>query len=858
MPDSSRVRPGSGPESGPAAAAFLWVLYPLLAVLFLHDAVFSGGAYLLRDILTFFHPWQTAVRESLRAGALPFWNHDTSCGIPLLANLQSGVFYPANWLFWFLSFDQALTIGMVLHLTLAAILLRAFLRRAGVEEPAAFLGGALFAFGTWPLAHLEAPMKLGAAVWLPLAWLGTWEAMREGRRRGLGFAGLAIALSLLAGYPEITALALVSVALLAFILGIELIVSRDVPLPDKLVRSFALPAALTLGVLLAGVQLAPSREMTVASGKIAPYPPDVAMARSLPPKGLVGLVDPFFLGFPGFDRYWGGDAVEFPSSAIYVGGLALLLAAASFPAFRRLRRSRRLRREDLSKPTETAIVPRVLPTFLLVGVFLGVALALGRWGGLWKVLYAYVPGFASFRWPATAGFLVAAHVAGLAAVGLACMLRDAARWRVLSIAAIALGAALLVAAVLARGPLGGILRAVQLAGSLPYQLAGYDAARDAWISSLALRGAIAAVAGVIGLALASRGLVVGWAWCVFLLADLFLTGRALGMPVAKGFYDETPAEVAALREELHGRRVYTPRAYDQLGNFLAGCRNPKAFAWAKQSLLCNANVPAGIAQVLGADPLSPRRHDAFAAIFDDPATPHEIRERIFDLWDAARLFEFPDVRPLEVPTIQDPARGFHMNPHEPRLSRATLVTGWETLAGDDDRRVLDRLLAPEHDPQLSTVLERSGNVKMPEPLTRPATGPCDAMEYETFPNRIRVAWHLGDAGMLRILESWAPGWRATVNGKPAPVYRADFLFLAVPVPEGSVAVELEYRPASFPMGVAASSVGVLGLIACFAGGYRRKAPVARPTAKRTAIVRRPSPTPFAGPPPPQSRTARVR
>ena len=338
--------------------------------------------------------------------------------------------------------------------------------------------------------------------------------------------------------------------------------------------------------------------------------------------------------------------------------------------------------------------------------------------------------------------------------------------------------------------------------------------------------------------------------CAFLVVDLASTAGALGMPVAKGFYDATPQEVATLREELHGRRVYTPRAYDQLGNFLAGCRNPKAFAWAKRSMLCNANVPAGIAQVLGADPLSPRRHDAFAEIFDDPNTPHEIRERIFDLWDAARLIELAGVRPLEVPAIEDPSFGLTMNPHEPRLGRATLVTGWETIVTDDGKRVLDHLLAPDHDPSLSTILERSGNVKMPEPLNRPGTRPCNAIEYKTFPNRIRVAWHVGEGGMLRILESWAPGWRATVNGKPAPIYRADFLFLAVPVPEGSVEVELEYRPATFPMGVAASGVGVLALIACLAGGYPRKVLLANPASTRSSAARRPSPTPYSGPTPP--------
>ncbi|MFN8178679.1 MAG: YfhO family protein [bacterium] len=848
MPDSPRVRPGSGPVSGASGiAAFTWILYVPLAALFLHDAVSSGGAYLLRDILTFFHPWQSTVREAVRAGALPFWSHDAACGTPLLANLQSGVFYPPNWLYWFLSFDVALTTGMLLHLALGGILMRAFLRRAGLDDPAAFFGGAAFAFGTWTLAHLEAPMKLGAAVWIPLAWIGTWEAMREGRRRGLGLVGLAIALSLLAGYPQITALGFVSVSLLAFVLGIELLITKDVPLLEKAKRFFALPAALALAALVAGVQLAPTREMLSASGKIAPYPIDVALTRSLPPKGLVGLLDPFFLGLPGVDRYWGADAIEFPFSAIYVGALAVLLAAAAFPAFRQPRRPRRVRREDLAKPVEAAIVPRVLPTFLLLGALAGTALALGRFGGAWTFLHTRVPGFASFRWPATADFLVSLHVAGLAAVGLACVLREESRWRILSVAAVFLGATFLVVAAISRGPLGEIFRAIQLAGSPPYQQQAYAAGRDAWAASLAIRGGIAVVAGALAFALAGRGLTLGWAWSALLLLDLFAVGRMFGTPVARGFYDSTPKEVAALRDDLAGRRVYTPGDVGQLGNFLAGCRNPVAFAWAKHALLANANVPAGIGQVQPCDPLSSRRQDAFPQIYDSPMTPDPVRQRILDLWDVARVVHLNDVRPLEVPAIQDPERGLSMVAHEPRLGRATLLTGWETVGGDG-RQTLDRLLAPDHDPARTTLLEAVEGVRPPNPANRPADGPCDAIEYETFPNRIRVAWHVGQGGMLRVLESWAPGWHARVNGDPAPVYRADFLFLAVPVPAGSVTVELEYRPAAFPVGIAASAAGLLGLCLCFAGGSRKKvAATHRHASARAGATHRPIPSPPSTP-----------
>jgi hypothetical protein len=96
---------------------------------------------------------------------------------------------------------------------------------------------------------------------------------------------------------------------------------------------------------------------------------------------------------------------------------------------------------------------------------------------------------------------------------------------------------------------------------------------------------------------------------------------------------------------------------------------------------------------------------------------------------------------------------------------------------------------------------------------------------------IRIAWQMGRGGMLRVLESWAPGWRAHVNGRAAPVHRADFLFMAVPVPEGPCEVVLEYRPDSVRNGAIVSAIGLVALAFCFGGAA---APPARPAPRNTS------------------------
>jgi hypothetical protein len=217
---------------------------------------------------------------------------------------------------------------------------------------------------------------------------------------------------------------------------------------------------------------------------------------------------------------------------------------------------------------------------------------------------------------------------------------------------------------------------------------------------------------------------------------------------------------------------------------------------------------------------------------------------LLDLWDTARIVEV-SVGPLDLSALEDPARGVTLIPREPAIGRATLVSGWST-PGDGDA-VLQRLRAGDHDPRRVVLLENDGAAE--ELHAQRATRQAEALGYVTFPNRIRVAWHVGDGGMLRLLESWAPGWSARVNGRRAPVYRADYLFMAVPVPEGSVVVELEYRPPMLLPGLAASAVGLIFLVVCFAPSRRRAvmhrdpryvgapsrpaAGVSRPTASRS-------------------------
>jgi uncharacterized membrane protein YfhO len=74
----------------------------------------------------------------------------------------------------------------------------------------------------------------------------------------------------------------------------------------------------------------------------------------------------------------------------------------------------------------------------------------------------------------------------------------------------------------------------------------------------------------------------------------------------------------------------------------------------------------------------------------------------------------------------------------------------------------------------------------------------------------------GRAGMLVASEANAPGWTAAVNGRPVPLYTADYVFRAVPLEAGENHVSFAYKPASVSIGAsisaAATAASILALI----------------------------------------------
>ncbi|HEV2456627.1 MAG TPA: YfhO family protein, partial [Verrucomicrobiae bacterium] len=130
--------------------------------------------------------------------------------------------------------------------------------------------------------------------------------------------------------------------------------------------------------------------------------------------------------------------------------------------------------------------------------------------------------------------------------------------------------------------------------------------------------------------------------------------------------------------------------------------------------------------------------------------------------------------------------------------------------------ILARVRSGTFDPKQTLLLEvqPENPVNNPPGSSTPTSSiPSSARITSDQPDAVTVEASMAQPGFLLLLDTYFPGWKATVNGTSVPVLRADYNFRAVRLPAGKSVVRFVYQPASFRWGVALGLTG-LAIIAC--------------------------------------------
>jgi hypothetical protein len=138
------------------------------------------------------------------------------------------------------------------------------------------------------------------------------------------------------------------------------------------------------------------------------------------------------------------------------------------------------------------------------------------------------------------------------------------------------------------------------------------------------------------------------------------------------------------------------------------------------------------------------------------------------------------------------------------LPRAFLVGEW-AQAGDAEA-ALTAMASSAFEPARQAVVQ--GDVATGG--RRGATpGMVEVVSYA--PEDVRLRTTADRPALLVLSDANYPGWQATVDGRAAPILRADVLFRAVFVPAGEHEVVFTFRPPSVAAGLVASVLGLICL-----------------------------------------------
>jgi hypothetical protein len=290
-------------------------------LLFFRLVLFGDGYAIPWDHRSFHLPMATFIADSLRRGEFPLWDPYTYCGRAFFANIQTQVFYPpailailiSNW-FGPQTLLTALNWQLVLHVFLAGVFTYCLLLRLGLSRWAALAGASVYQLGGFFASQAQHLVVVNSGAWLPLAWLAVIELHHRITWRWAGVLAFALAMSILAGFPAVAVVVVLSSLLLAIGLGRAKTVA-------------AVMAASAWAGLLAAIQLLPTLQLHGLS--IAKYRTDwLAAGGGLPLASLISLAYPNYYGIFDLKTYKGPWEPTYLYLYCSLAGLLLALAAA--------------------------------------------------------------------------------------------------------------------------------------------------------------------------------------------------------------------------------------------------------------------------------------------------------------------------------------------------------------------------------------------------------------------------------------------------------------------------------------------------------------------------------------------------
>jgi hypothetical protein len=739
-----------------------------LAFLTLASPWLSGAVEIPYDAASQFYPQLAFLARSLATGQSPFWTPNIFAGWPQIADPQSLIFSPLHLIVALLVPRPSPWLNDVLVFVLlyaggAGVIL--FFRDRGWHVGGALVAALAFAFGGSAASRIQHIGQIESLVFLPLAlWMLARALERSSWPAGVG-AGVFASLIVL-GRDQVSLIAIY--VLIGFVVWhwmsgdgrlAQMSASVKPLLSGALAGALIVTVPVTLTGLLAMHSNRPEIDYNFAAGG------------SLHPADLLMLVFADLFGAGDFNRdLWGppgfawheafgptGLAVAQNVGQIYSGALVAVVVLG-FGIVRGLLWAREIR-------------------FFTLTMVLALLYALGKYTPVFHLFFDFLPGVTLYRRPADATFVFGALLAMAAGYLVHRWLTDIIppprRWPCM--ADISIAVALIVIAA------GLALHVGELATAALPILWGMGFATVA----TALLAVTRPLAG-------RAPLVVATVLAVFSVADLAWNNAPNESTGLK------PSQYEALRPDTTDETVALLKA--KLAAAAAPDRRDRveligvAYHWPNIGLIHDFD------HLFGHNPLRLSDFERATAAPDTVAGPDQrpfpplmssyrsVLENLFGVRFVAIGVPVEQIdksfKPGDLEFIQHTKDAYvYENPRA--LPRVLLATSWQ-------RADFDAMIRgghwPDIDPRRVVLLE---GVPAGAPSGE-GSGTARLLRYHN--TDIEIEADSTNGGFVVLNDVWHPWWRATVDGAPVDILKANVLFRAVVVPTGRHVVRFTFHP----------------------------------------------------------------
>ncbi len=814
--------------------------------------------------------WKYLAVKEFKAGHWPLWNPYNFSGTPLLANFQTGAFYPLNILFFLpnpsLPYNElqwfAIQWSWYIYsqTALSIFFLYIYLKKIGLTRRAALFGGLTFAFSGFSVGWWEWGNIIHTLLWFPLilylielmiekdpvtvvestayrkSIIGTLFTLDK-RRALLLFA---LVSSFTAGHLQTHILVLIN-TLFYVLYKIPVIQIVGIKINIALTHRRAyywvqLIQVAILFLLCISAQVLPSYEFIQKSARALDTTAWQRKDWFFPYQHFVTFFAPDIFGNPTTYNYWG--VWNYGEFASYIGILPIILALSVivqflFDKYKKAvhRHSINLTHHENLQETLDIIKENAGIGFFLFALFINLVLITRN--PLTESFYRYnVPFLASIQ-PSRGIAIVDFALIVLAAVGFNEMIKITSDKKSSDSVFIGIKTNINYAYLLA------ILVMITLwcvsVFKLPLLLGVLDKAPDfdvfkVAISNLILPSLLVVIAFVV--------LRTYFKKAQKLLYSDDVTTPALFQP----FMNSIIIIIFCLTFFDLGRYWYKFEAFSDQELLYPGTQlledlqnNPSIRYQTEESRIMppNMNIPYGIYSVDGYDPLYYKRYGQLIGMWDRDKpdlspykanriiTPHRPKSIIADISAANYLLSFGDYTKYEKIDAYAMTKLFKIDTVLPRIMIFPSIRGFKS---DQDLANYLFSSAYHYTNEALFIIKETTNLSIPSDGLPISLGNTDSnLELVKYsPSQVNINASLTDnPGLLYLADTYDEGWKASVDGKDAPIIRTNFNFRGIQLPAGSHQVKMWYDPQSFRTGLTFSIVG-LSLVILFSALSLRK------------------------------------